>query len=174
MRALAEALQHDDPITVTGHFLKAPSSGPVEIVVDAAAPGRSLSTGFASLTQNGVECLRVLASYGDFRRARNRLTYLDDGPVDLPPPEACLVGDGRMPDGREPTPIRQRVGILLHPGSCGWACDGPNGRAEVGGYVTLRDGRDADLAAVAVIVDAFPPTAFELGAEGWVPTMELT
>ena len=175
IRALAGALRHPDPVTVTGHFLRAPGPGPVDIHIDAAPPGRTLSTATASLHQNGEECLRVLASYGDLSRShRGRLTHLIGGPPELPPPEECLVGDGRMPDGRGPTPLSQRFDLLLHPETCGWAFDGPSGRPEVGGYARLRDGRDPDLAVVAVIADVFPPTAFELGAIGWVPTLELT
>ena len=38
----------------------------------------------------------------------------------------------------------------------------------------LADGRDPDPLSLLLAVDALPPTAFELGLSGWVPTVELT
>lgn len=38
----------------------------------------------------------------------------------------------------------------------------------------LADGREPDPLALLLAVDALPPTAFELGLHGWVPTLELT
>ena len=36
------------------------------------------------------------------------------------------------------------------------------------------DGREPDPLALTMIVDALPPPVFDLGAVGWVPTIELT
>ena len=38
----------------------------------------------------------------------------------------------------------------------------------------LADGREPDPLALTMVVDALPPPVFDLGAVGWVPTIELT
>lgn len=38
----------------------------------------------------------------------------------------------------------------------------------------LADGREPDPLSLLLTVDALPPTAFEMGLSGWVPTVELT
>ncbi|WP_371788150.1 thioesterase family protein [Streptomyces griseoaurantiacus] len=50
----------------------------------------------------------------------------------------------------------------------------PSGKGEMRGWFGLADGREADPFSLLLAVDALPPTAFELGLSGWVPTIELT
>src|SRR5213076_3382621 len=69
-RALADALPHADPFTISAHYLTASQPGPAVIRTDVVRTGRTLSTGQASLFQydeegQEVERIRVLASYGD-------------------------------------------------------------------------------------------------------------
>ncbi|MCZ9341132.1 thioesterase family protein, partial [Streptomyces sp. TRM76130] len=45
---------------------------------------------------------------------------------------------------------------------------------EMRAWFALADDRDADPFALLLAVDALPPTAFEMGLSGWVPTVELT
>ena len=42
------------------------------------------------------------------------------------------------------------------------------------GWVRFADGRAADPLALLQVVDALPPTSFELGLASWAPTVELT
>jgi acyl-CoA thioesterase len=44
----------------------------------------------------------------------------------------------------------------------------------MGGWVRFADGRPPDLRALALMADSLPPSVFNLGAAGWVPTLELT
>src|SRR3954453_13977620 len=69
-RALAHALPHADPFTISAHYLTASQPGPAVVRTDLVRTGRTLSTGQASLLQyddqgREVERIRVLASYGD-------------------------------------------------------------------------------------------------------------
>ncbi|MYR56021.1 thioesterase family protein, partial [Streptomyces sp. SID625] len=69
-RALADALPHSDPFTVSAHYLTASRPGPAVVRTEVVRTGRTLSTGQASLFQQEedgteVERIRVLASYGD-------------------------------------------------------------------------------------------------------------
>ncbi|MCZ0986790.1 thioesterase family protein [Streptomyces diastatochromogenes] len=47
-------------------------------------------------------------------------------------------------------------------------------QGEMRAWFGLADGRDADPLSLLLAVDALPPTAFEIGLKGWVPTVELT
>lgn len=171
LRALSAAMPHPDPLTVTGHYLRRFDPGPVEVRTEAVKQGRTTSTGQAQLYQNGQERLRLLASYSDL--ARPGPTRLVGGPPELPAVEDCLSGDGVIPGGVV-AEIEKRFDIRIPAGTYGWAEGTPKGVAEHAAWIRFSDGSDVDLAAVCVVVDAFPPAVFDLGAVGWVPTIELT
>ncbi|MFC0056986.1 thioesterase family protein [Streptomyces actinomycinicus] len=177
-RALADTLPHPDPFTVSAHYLTASQPGPAVVRTETVRTGRTLSTGQASLFQcddegNEVERIRVLASYGD-------LTTLPDdvrttaAPPPIPPLEQCFGPD----DAPAPIPgssaITDRLMLKLDPATLGWALGAPSGKGEMRAWFGLADGRDADPLSLLLTVDALPPTAFEIGLKGWVPTVELT
>ncbi|WP_151483463.1 thioesterase family protein [Streptomyces albicerus] len=177
-RALADALPHPDPFTISAHYLTASHPGPAVVRTDVVRTGRTLSTGQASLFQyddagREIERIRVLASYGD----------LDDLPDDvrtsakppaIPPMDQCFGPE----DGPAPVPgssaITDRLMLKLDPSTLGWALGSPSGKGEMRSWFGLADGRDPDPFSLLLAVDALPPTAFELGLSGWVPTVELT
>ncbi|MEU3985066.1 thioesterase family protein [Streptomyces sp. NPDC026672] len=177
-RALADTLPHPDPFTISAHYLTASRPGPAVVRTETVRTGRTLSTGQASLLQydeqgREVERIRVLASYGD-------LTALPDDvrttavPPELPPPARCFGPE----DGPSPlagsSPLADRLRLRLDPATLGWALGAPSGRGEMRAWFGLADGRDADPLSLLLAVDTLPPTAFELGLSGWVPTVELT
>ncbi|MEU6537694.1 thioesterase family protein [Streptomyces sp. NPDC047000] len=204
-RALADALPHPDPFTVSAHYLTASRPGPAVVRTETVRTGRTLSTGQASLLQydehgEEVERIRVLASYGDLDGLPDdiRTTAL---PPRIPPLEQCLgpqplpgarPQDGARPqaDARPPSDVRPpsggsgpmpgssaltaRLRIRLDPATVGWALGAPSGKGEMRAWFDLADGRDHDPLSLLLAVDALPPTAFELGLTGWVPTVELT
>ncbi|MEU9289282.1 thioesterase family protein [Streptomyces sp. NPDC048275] len=177
-RALGDALPHADPFTISAHYLTASQPGPAVVRTDVVRTGRSLSTGQASLFQyddegREVERIRVLASYGDLD------TLPDDvrtsaTPPEFPPMEHCFgPEDGPTPvDGS--SAITDRLKLKLDPSTLGWALGAPSGKGEMRSWFGLADGRDHDPLSLLLAVDALPPTAFELGLSGWVPTVELT
>ena len=68
--------------------------------------------------------------------------------------------------------ILDRLDIRLHPDE---AKAGAAGRAQVTGWIRLRDGRPPDTLSGVLFADTFPPAVFGLlGVVGWVPTVELT
>ncbi|OON79673.1 thioesterase family protein [Streptomyces tsukubensis] len=179
-RALADALPHCDPFTITAHYLTASRPGPAVIRTETVRTGRTLSTGQASLVQYDdsgaeVERLRVLATYGDLDALADdvRTTAL---PPSLPAVDQCF-GPQDAPDV-SPVPgsnaITDRLWLKMDPGTLGWALGAPSGKGEMRGWFGLADGRDADPLSLLLAVDALPPTAFEIGLKGWVPTVELT
>ncbi|MEW2301748.1 thioesterase family protein [Streptomyces sp. NPDC006655] len=177
-RALADTLPHPDPFTVSAHYLTASRPGPAVIRTDTVRTGRTLSTGQASLFQyddegNEVERIRVLASYGDLAALPDDVRTTAVPPA-IPPMDQCFgPQDGPAPvDGS--SAITERLMLKLDPATLGWALGAPSGKGEMRAWFGLADGRDADPLSLLLAVDALPPTAFEIGLKGWVPTIELT
>ncbi|MFE9095382.1 thioesterase family protein [Streptomyces sp. NPDC007264] len=177
-RALGDALPHADPFTVSAHYLTASQPGPAVVRTDVVRTGRTLSTGQASLFQfddegREIERIRVLASYGDLDSLPDDVRTSATPPA-LPPIDQCLgAGDGPAPVPGS-SAITDRLMLKLDPATLGWALGSPSGKGEMRGWFGLADGRDADPLSLLLAVDALPPTAFELGLSGWVPTVELT
>ncbi|MDX3243118.1 thioesterase family protein [Streptomyces sp. ME18-1-4] len=177
-RALADALPHRDPFTISAHYLTASRPGPAVVRTDVVRTGRTLSTGQASLFQYDedgaeVERIRVLASYGDLDTLPDDVRTTAKPPV-IPPMEQCFgPEDGPAPvDGS--SAIADRLMLKLDPSTLGWALGVPSGNGEMRAWFGLKDGRDPDPLSLLLAVDALPPTAFEIGLRGWVPTVELT
>jgi hypothetical protein len=177
-RALADALPHPDPFTITAHYLSASTPGPAVIRTDTARAGRTLSTGSAGLFQtdaegNETERIRVLAGYGDLDTVDSDIRTSAKPPA-MPPREQCFSAHDN-PAGADAGPeMGNRLDLRLDPATCGWAVGAPSGRGEMRAWFGLADGREADPLSLLMAVDALPPTAFELGLSGWVPTVELT
>lgn len=177
-RALSDALPHSDPFTVSAHYLTASQPGPAVIRTDVVRTGRTLSTGQASLFQyddegREIERIRVLASYGDLDSLPDDVRTTAVPPA-LPPMDQCFGPQ----DAPAPIPgssaITDRLFLKLDPATLGWALGAPSGKGEMRSWFGLADGRDADPLSLLLAVDALPPTAFEIGLSGWVPTVELT
>ncbi|MEU8552012.1 thioesterase family protein [Streptomyces roseoverticillatus] len=176
-RGLAAELPHPDPFTVTAHYLSVSRPGPAVVRTQTVRTGRALSTGQASLLQydedgGEVERIRVLATYGDLGALSDDVRTTAKPPA-IPPYEHCLGkehGDGSHPLSE----IARRLDIRLDPATAGWAAGAPSGRGEMRGWFGLADGRPMDPLALLLAVDALPPTTFEMGLTGWVPTVELT
>ncbi|MET8136266.1 thioesterase family protein [Streptomyces sp. NPDC006290] len=177
-RALAHALPHSDPFTISAHYLTASQPGPAVIRTDVVRTGRTLSTGQASLFQydgegRETERIRVLASYGDLDSLPDDVRTTAQ-PPEIPPMDQCFGPQ----DAPAPIPgssaITDRLFLKLDPATLGWALGAPSGKGEMRAWFGLADGRDADPLSLLLAVDALPPTAFEIGLSGWVPTVELT
>jgi len=177
-RALSDALPHADPFTISAHYLTASQPGPAVVRTETVRTGRTLSTGQASLFQHDeqgleVERIRVLASYGDLDSLPDDVRTTAKPPA-IPPMDQCFGPQ----DGPAPVPggsaITDRLMLKLDPSTLGWALGQPSGKGEMRSWFGLADGRDHDPLSLLLAVDALPPTAFEIGLTGWVPTVELT
>ncbi len=171
-RAAGRAVPHPDPLTVTTHYLRSPVPGPVSIDVETVRAGKRHATAMARMEQEGSERVRMLATFGDLNAADGRSIVSAEPPA-LPPPEECVTGRADLPDGTV-VAIMDRFEIRFDPATVGWVVGRPSGRAEVGGWVRFADGREPDPWSLLLVVDALPPTTFNLGLMGWVPTVELT
>ena len=177
-RALADALPHSDPFSISAHYLTASRPGPAVVRTDVVRTGRTLSTGQASLFQydeegKEVERLRVLASYGDLDSLPDDVRTTAKPPV-IPPMDQCFGPEDGPAPVEGSSAITDRLMLKLDPSTLGWALGAPSGKGEMRSWFGLADGRDADPFSLLLAVDALPPTAFEIGIKGWVPTVELT
>lgn len=177
-RALADALPHPDPFTVSAHYLTASRPGPAVVRTETVRTGRTLSTGQASLFQyddegREVERIRVLASYGDLDALPDDVRTSARPPA-IPPLEQCFGPADGPAQVSAASAIAERLMLKLDPATLGWALGAPSGKGEMRSWFGLADGRDPDPFSLLLAVDALPPTAFELGLSGWVPTVELT
>ncbi|MFE0760148.1 thioesterase family protein [Streptomyces smyrnaeus] len=177
-RALRQALPHPDPFTITAHYLTATVAGPATIRTSVARSGRTVSTASAGLFQaddrgREIERIRVLATYGDLGALRDDVRTSAKPPA-MPPREQCFRATDH-PDGDAAVPeMGRRLDLRLDPDTCGWALGAPSMRGEIRAWLELADGRAPDPLSLLMAVDALPPTGFDLGLTGWVPTVELT
>ncbi|CAG6391768.1 thioesterase family protein [Streptomyces cocklensis] len=181
-RALRATLPHPDPITITAHYLTASEPGPAVIRTETVRAGRTMSTGQASLYQHDedgreVERIRVVAAYGDLGALPDDVRTTAKPPV-MPSYDDCVSSADAPDDVPGPvvgsTAILDRLDLRLDPATAGWAIGAPSGAGDMRGWLGLADGRDHDAMSLLLAVDALPPTAFDLGLAGWVPTLELT
>lgn len=168
-RALAGAVHHPDPVTVTGHFLRPPAAGPVDIGIEVLREGRGHTTAMAALRQEGREFLRVIATFGDLAAASGPTAVAAVPPV-VPSPESCVdARETPMPTWKEPPPFFHRLDLRLSsPAAAGDIL------GLVQGWVRFADGRPPDVLSLPLFADAYPPAVFSVAPAAWVPTVELT
>lgn len=174
-RALADALPHGDPFTISAHYLTASQPGPAVIRTDTVRTGRTLSTGQASLFQYDeegaeVERIRVLASYGNLDTLPDDVRTTARPPV-FPPMDQCFgPEDGPTPVSGS-SAIADRLMLKLDPSTLGWALGAPSGKGEMRSWFGLADGRDADPLSLLLAVDALPRppsrSASRVGSPRW-------
>ena len=162
---------HPDPVTVTAHYTARGEAGPAVVEGEVLRAGRTLGTASGRIVQDNRVVAHVLATFGDLE-ARTGTTVYEAGLPSLPPVEDCLADDA-LPGAPA---IFDRVGIRFHPDHLGFAVGQKHGRAEIGGWMRFRDGREPDPMAMLLFTDAHPPAVFNAPdvSFGWTPTIELT
>lgn len=170
LRAVRELAGKPDPLTVTTHFLR-PAVADADAVVEGrlVRQGRSTATATATLSQDGVTRVAVMATFGDLGTGAAEPAIALAPPQDLPPPDEC-VPRTELQQGVA-LPIAARLDVRVHPDDAG----GTSPVAQVRGWIRLVDASPADTLALPLFADAFPPALLSaLGRVGWVPTVELT
>lgn len=169
--AIAESVEHPDPLSFTTHFLR-PGVGGAEcdVEVDILRVGRTLSTVRATLIQDGKARLEVMAAYGDLSQPAGVSADITQPVPDLPPPDQCIARTGDLQ--KIDIAMVDKLDVMLHPQQ---AKPGESDSPEISGWIKFPDGREPDSRAMLLFCDTFPPSPFGvLGVVGWVPTIELT
>lgn len=173
LRAMRELSAHDDPLTVTTHFLRPGGGGEEgEVAAQLIRSGRTLSNVSGSLTQGGKTRITSVAAFTDLGAAEGDAPTpgFSIEPPDLPPVEQCLPRSG-VEQGVD-LPINNRVDLRIHPDQ---AKAGQADDAVISGWIRFSDDHPVDTLTLPLLADAFPPSLFgALGYIGWVPTIELT
>lgn len=174
---------HPDPVSLTGHFLRPPQPGDVDIEVEVIRRGGRHTTVSARLLQDGAECVRLLGAFGDLASAEG-WDRVDLAPPDYPPVAECVdvtsAAVARAAAGELPSfPIQERFDHRQPAELASWALGRPTGRGEMGGYLRFADASDdaaMDPLGLLVVADCFAPAVFNTtaGLSSWVPTIELT
>ncbi len=178
--------------SVTVHFLRSPSAGPVAVSATVERQGRSLSTLSGRLEQGGKLIALALAAYSTAWES----PLLDHPPM---PPVEAPDSDGRPPPGtpdvppassasppgaagsaqspgdfprENPPPFTQRLSMQHRFGEAPFT---RSDRGEVGGWLGLRERRPLDAPAIAMLADAWFPAPWPRLAElAPAPTIDLT
>ncbi len=178
-RAALAAVEHPDPLAVSGHFTRPPVFGPAEVSVDVLRTGRRTATVRASLRQNDALCLEALISAGSLPDPTepDTVEWSARPAPDLPAPDHCVVNRRAAFDVALLDVVEERIDPATLPfdvGEGGKVSLEPKGSPLLRGWLRLADGAEPDPLALILMVDAMPPTVFNIGKFGWAPTVELT
>ena len=172
-RAGVEAADQPHPLAVSAHFLAPAGPGPAELEVYRLRAGRGLSTARVTLVQEGRARLEALVTAGRIDPEAGPGWQRAGGPAGLAPVEDCFTGRPEMPGGQRAN-LLDHLDLRLDPATVGWVAGRPGGGLDMRGWVRFSDGRAVDPLALLQVVDALPPSSFELGLPSWAPTVELT
>ena len=177
--------------SVTAHFLRAPSAGPVSVSARVERQGRSLSTVSGRLSQHGKLIALALAAYSVPWEG----PLLDEAPMPAtePPdptrrpdpaerqvtPHSRTQAAARRDRGgseefprADPPPFTERLSMQHRFGDPPWT---GSDHAETGGWLGLLERRPLDALAIAVLADAWFPAPWpRLSELAPAPTIDLT
>lgn len=156
-----------DPLSMTTHFLSPTAPGSIDVLVEVVKQGRTFSTAVVRVNQGDRERSRTLITLGDLSKARGQTLVR----VEPPLPTESWAEFGGTPLG--PLNVVDEFEYQMQAQSA-WNSDSPTNVPEVEGRIRFVDGRQPDLVALPLMLDAFPPTIFQLGSIGWSPTIEMT
>ena len=169
---------HPHPLAASVHYLSPPDPGPAVVEVERLRTGRRVASSRVRLVQvpaggpDPVARAELLVSHGVLSSGED-FWSAPGGPPVLPPLADCPRVPPRTPTGHT-VGYFDHVDLRIDPSSAQWAVGRPQRQASVQGWMRRDDGADASPLDLLVFADAMPPVTFDLGLNGWVPTLELT
>jgi acyl-coenzyme A thioesterase PaaI-like protein len=175
--ALAAAVDKPDPLSVTGHYLRAVAAGAGVVRASVVRAGSTTATGVAEVWQDDKERLRVIGTFGDHdARSAEADDVVELSAAPIPGPERCIDLFGILlesPAGpRALTRSLRNYEIRVAP-KRGWGRD-QRERPSLSGWIRLRDVDTITTDTLIAVADGFPPTLMSTTQIGWLPTLELT
>lgn len=172
-KAMSEAADGRLPVTVTAHFTRPVSAGPIEVSVETIKTGRTFST-MRSTVAAESDSLTLLGSFAEQGVLDQEVLFVGSKPPELPSPEECALMTP-APDAPLPPPLTAQFEERLHPDDMGPLQGRPSGKAKVRGWFRFHEGEPVDPFALLLVADAFPPAVFNANVPlAWTPTLELT
>ncbi|MGB2756675.1 MAG: thioesterase family protein [Acidimicrobiia bacterium] len=167
-RAMADATNRRDVVTITGHFLAPGREGPVEISTEVEKEGRQFAMARSLMSAGDTTLMLATATLGDVSQMSGP-TKLDLAPPELPAPEDCIFDADFAPR------FASRVEMRMHPDDVRYMTGEPTGTMQIRGWFRLHDDEPIDSFGLVCAGDAFPPTIFNAGLPPtWTPTLEYT
>ena len=161
--------QSRQPRSLTVHFLRPPTDGPVVVVPAVERAGRTMTTVTARLVQDDKLIALALGAFG----AAWESPLLEDAPlppVEAPDPSRPPIGDLR--EGRPRPEFTERLTMQHRFGDPPFSS---SARGETGGWLGLRESRPIDALAIVVLADAWFPAPWpRLKELAPAPTIDLT
>ncbi|MET9343060.1 thioesterase family protein [Nonomuraea sp. NPDC003804] len=173
-RAAVESAGHDHPhvTAVSGAFVSPPAFGPARVEVETLRQGKAVTQVRARLSQDGAPLVEALITLG--RLTEEDPWWSDLEPVDLPDEQECWLSPTEPPGAGMRVPLMEVIEQRLNPAHLAFAFGEPSRRGVIAGWQRLADGSDWDPLSLLVAMDPVPPVSFDLGATGWVPTIQLS
>ena len=155
--------------SVTAHFLRAPTAGPISVTSTVEREGRSLSSLSGRLEQDGKLIGLGLAAY-----SKPWVSPLlgDASMPEVDPPDETRPPFGGESRPNQPPPFTQRLTMQHRFGEPPFS--GAD-RAETGGWLGLCDRRPLDSLVIALLADAWFPAPWPRLTElAPAPTIDFT
>lgn len=163
---------HPHVTAVSGTFIEPPAPGKADVHVRTLRVGRTVAQVQAELSQEGRTRLVALITLGVLDDADP--WWSGEEPVELPDRDSCFLAPTDPPGADFPVPLMDVVEEHLNPAHLAFAFGNPSRRGEIASWQRLADGSEWDPLSLLVALDPVPPVSFDLGAPGWVPTIQLT
>lgn len=164
--------EHPSPVAVSTHFLRSPRPGTVDLTADLLRAGRTTTQVQVRMSQEGKVTGETTVTLG---------SLADNGAPDWVASGLPQVGHPfadcpryRAVPGAPEVAIYEELGIHPEPGQSVLTTGEARGTGEVRAWVDLPGGEDFSPLSLLLAADVLPPAPLDLGASGWVPTMELS
>lgn len=169
-KVMASETSHPHPLAVTGYYLDKSDNGPATVFCEPLRSGKSISNVSARLMQNDSERIRFTAAFTDFTYAKGE-SHCEAFAPDIAPFEKSIKVAEVAPHLR----MYEQFDMRFDPGSTGWNQGHLNKTSEMNAWLEYADGSPFDIFSLLMVPDMLPPAVFNrLGANGWVPTIEMT
>lgn len=169
-KAIAAHSAHPHPLTITGYYLDKSDNGEAKLKTEVLRSGKSISTFSASLIQGDSERIRFTAAFTDFSQTQGESYYEEQAPA-IASFENCKPVKEVAPYLR----MYEQFEMRFDPKSTGWNEGKFNNISEMNVWLEFKDRSDFDVFSLVMVPDMLPPAVFNrIGANGWVPTIEMT
>jgi acyl-CoA thioesterase len=154
------------PRSLTVYYPAAPKPGPVSIRCEVERSGRSMSTVYARMEQDGRPTCLALAAFSAAWPEALRFDHAERPEVPEPDSLGQLDRGGFVPSFARYFDFRPAVGDPMFTAS---------DRGLAGGWIQLREPHDLDAPLVAALTDTWPPAVLAVASTPVLaPTIELT
>ena len=135
---------------LTANYLSRCVPGETRIICEPLAASTLFERIQARLIQGGVERLRAFGTFTEETDACFLSRYERSAPSVAPLEECLQVPE--MPGYS----LFEQMDVRLDPRCTGWMQGLPGDKSEMRGWITFKDGRPLDRAAVVLLADCFP------------------